>query len=234
MNGKKILIVEDEINLASLVAKVLLEEDYAVDVLHDGKQGYQQILQGQYDLVLLDRMLPNMTGLEICQKLREENITTKILMLTALDSPEDIVQGLDIGADDYLTKPFSIKVLLARIRTLLRRNNKEDADVTIDLKEGNLVLNRYSKNITRGDISILLTPTEYKLLEYMLQNKHKVLSRVELLENVWGIDFDMGTNVVDVYMNYLRKKVDKGFEPKIIQTIIGMGYILKAEYEDKK
>lgn len=234
MNGKKILIVEDELNLASLVSKVLLEEGFSVDIAHDGKAGYQSVRKENYDLILLDRMLPEMTGLELCHKLRSENNPTKILMLTALDAPEDIVQGLDMGADDYLTKPFSIKVLSARIRNLLRRDAGNEPDITKELKEGNLRMDRYSKNVTRSESSILLTPTEYKLLEYMLLHKHKVLSRMELLEHVWGIDFDMGTNVVDVYMNYLRKKVDKGFEPKIIQTIIGMGYMLKADYEDQK
>ncbi|QES90047.1 response regulator transcription factor [Rhizosphaericola mali] len=232
MNGKKILIVEDELHLASLVSKVLLEEGFAVDIAYNGLQAYAQIQNGNYDLVLLDRMLPEMTGLDLCQKLRKEKNFIKILMLTALDSPEDIVQGLDIGADDYLTKPFSIKVLSARIRNLLRRDSKNDEETIKELREGTLLMDRYSKNVSRAEMSILLTPTEYKLLEYMLLNKHKVLSRMELLEHVWGIDFDMGTNVVDVYMNYLRKKVDKGFEPKIIQTIIGMGYMLKADYEN--
>lgn len=234
MNGKKILIVEDEVNVASLVSRVLTEEGALVDIAYDGQSGYDLLQTNSYDLVLLDRKLPTMSGLEMCRRLRKEKNPIKILMLTAMVTPDDIVNGLDTGADDYLTKPFNLKELQARIRSLLRRpNGREDAPRTI-LQVADLVLDRDARVVSRAGSPISLTVTEYKLLEFLLENRGKVISRKEILDSVWGIDFDLGTNVVDVYVNYLRKKIDKDYTPKLIQTVIGHGYMLKSEYEDTK
>lgn len=235
MNGKKILIVEDEVNLASLVSKLLKEEGAIVDIAYDGREGYDLLQTNQYDLMLLDRKLPKMSGLEVCRKLRLDNNNITILMLTAMVTPDDIVNGLDTGADDYLTKPFNINELRARIRSLLRRNNSIKQDNTPSkLEIADLIFDTDAKTVMRAGIPISLTVTEYKLLEFLLLNQGKVLSRMEILESVWGIDFDLGTNVVDVYVNYLRKKIDKEYTPKIIQTVIGRGYMLKSDYEDTK
>lgn len=228
------MIVEDEVNVASLVSRLLKEEDAIVDIAYDGKSGYDMLQSNQYDLVLLDRKLPLMSGLEVCRKLRAEKNPIKILMLTAMVTPDDIVNGLDTGADDYLTKPFNIKELQARIRSLLRRpSGREDAPQST-IQVADLILDKDAKTVTRGNNPISLTVTEYKLLEFLLLNMDKVISRTEILDSVWGIDFDLGTNVVDVYVNYLRKKVDKDYEPKLIQTVIGRGYMLKSEYADTK
>jgi len=232
MDGRKILIVEDEVNVASLVSRVLTEERAIVDIASDGPQAYDMLHANQYDLMLLDRKLPGMGGLELCRKLRGENNPIKIIMLTAMVTPEDIVDGLDMGADDYLTKPFNINELKARIRSLLRRHSGVVSTAPTSLKVTDLVLNTTAKTVTRAGKPISLTVTEYKLLEFLLQHRDKVISRKELLDTVWGIDFDLGTNVVDVYVNYLRKKIDKDYNPKLIQTVIGRGYMLQSDYAD--
>jgi DNA-binding response OmpR family regulator len=182
--------------------------------------------------MIMDIMLPGMNGMEICRKLRAQKITTPILMLTALGSTENIVSGLDSGADDYLVKPFNFAELLARMRTLFRRKPgeiDEEQDKNKLLTLADLQLNTDTKMVFRAGKEIPLTATEFRLTEYLLRNRTRVLSRMDILEYVWGVDFNMNTNVVDVYINYLRKKLDKDFEPKLIHTVVGMGYVLKAQ-----
>lgn len=228
----KILLVEDEAPLAGMLSKGLKEAGYEVSVAPDGLIGHDMALKNQFDVLILDIMLPGINGMQLCKELRRQQIDTPILMLTALGTTENIVAGLDSGADDYLVKPFQFAELEARLRVLSRRkllgNNNVQSDV---LQIGNLTLNTSTRSAELNGEPVNLTATEYRLLEFMLQNRGRVLSRMELLENVWGIDFNMSTNVVDVYVNYLRKKVDTNPAQKLIHTMIGMGYILK---EDKK
>ncbi len=222
----KILLVEDDPNIASMIRKGLAEAGYNVSIAPDGNIGYQMAIDHQYDLYILDIMLPGINGIELCRMLRKVKETQPILMLTALGTTENVVTGLDNGADDYLVKPFKFAELLARLRVLLRRT-PNSAEGTNVLKIANLTLNIDARIAMRDETPISLTSTEYRLLEYMLKNQRKVISRMDLLENVWGVDFNMTTNVVDVYVNYLRKKIDKDYEPKLINTVIGMGYIIK-------
>lgn len=228
----KILLVEDEAALAGMLSKGLKEAGYEVSVAPDGLIGHDMALKNQFDVLILDIMLPGINGMQLCKELRRQQIDTPILMLTALGTTENIVAGLDSGADDYLVKPFQFAELEARLRVLSRRkllgSNNVQSDV---LQIGNLTLNTSTRTAELNGEPVNLTATEYRLLEFMLQNRGRVLSRMELLENVWGIDFNMSTNVVDVYVNYLRKKVDTNPAQKLIHTMIGMGYILK---EDKK
>ena len=229
---KKILLVEDEVHVVSFIKKGLTEEGYEVSVALDGKTGLSLQQNNQFDLVILDIMLPEMNGLEVCREIRKTNTQIPILFLTALGTSENIVLGLESGADDYLVKPFKFIELLARIKTLLRRTEsfspsipeiQEDYIYKID----DLILNDFSKTVTRNGETISLTTTEFKLLLNFLQNINKVLSRGEILDNVWGVNFDMGTNVVDVYVNYLRKKIDSNSSNKLIHNVIGMGYVMK-------
>lgn len=222
----KILLVEDDPSIASMISKGLSEAGYSVSIAPDGNIGYQMAVDNQYELFILDIMLPGMNGLELCRLLRKSKIFKPVLMLTALGTTDNVVTGLDTGADDYMMKPFKFAELLARLRALLRRagNGLTDAN---SLKIANLTLNTDARIAERGAVEISLTSTEYRLLEYMLKNQKRVISRIDLLEHVWGVDFNMTTNVVDVYVNYLRKKIDKDFEPKLIHTVIGMGYIMK-------
>lgn len=228
----KILLVEDEAALAGMLSKGLKEAGYEVSVAPDGLIGHEMAFKNQFDVLVLDIMLPGMNGMQLCKELRRQQVDTPILMLTALGTTENIVAGLDSGADDYLVKPFHFAELEARLRTLARRkssgNNNGPTDV---LQIGNLILNTSTRTAKLNGEQVNLTATEYRLLEFMLQNRGRVLSRMELLENVWGIDFNMSTNVVDVYVNYLRKKIDTNPAQKLIHTMIGMGYILK---DDKK
>lgn len=229
---KKILLIEDEANVVNLLKRGLEEDGYDISVAMDGKSGYEMAGRHNFDVLVIDIMLPGMNGLEICRNLREQNITTPILMLTALGSTENIVTGLDSGADDYLVKPFNFAELQARLRTLLRRkqnnNGSEPANNNI-LSIADLQLNPDTKTVSRAGKEVILTATEFRLTEYLLRNKNRVLSRMDILEYVWGVDFNMNTNVVDVYINYLRKKIDKDFEPKLIHTVVGMGYVLKIQ-----
>jgi DNA-binding response OmpR family regulator len=228
----KILLVEDEAALAGMLSKGLKEAGYEVSVAPDGLIGHDMAVKNQFDVLILDIMLPGMNGMQLCKELRRQQIDTPILMLTALGTTENIVAGLDSGADDYLIKPFQFAELEARLRTLGRRKLLGSSNGPTDvLQIGNLSLNTSTRSATLNGEPVNLTATEYRLLEFMLQNRGRVLSRMELLENVWGIDFNMSTNVVDVYVNYLRKKVDTNPAQKLIHTMIGMGYILK---EDKK
>ncbi|MFB9053675.1 response regulator transcription factor [Formosa undariae] len=224
---KNILIVEDEYNVATFIKKGLEEVGYNACIAYDGETCIELLLQKEIDLILLDVILPGMNGYEIASKIKGLGfITIPIIFLSALGSTDNIVKGLDTGADDYLTKPFKFKELLARIRAVARRKNIKVPDGSL-LKIADLELNNDTKIVKRDHTEIKLTSTEFRLLEYLLKNKNKVLSRVDILEHVWDISFNMGTNVVDVYVNYLRNKIDKKFTPKLIQTVVGMGYILK-------
>jgi two-component system, OmpR family, copper resistance phosphate regulon response regulator CusR len=232
--GKKILLVEDEIHVASFILKGLTEEGFEVSTALDGTTGLQMAVAGSYDVILLDIMLPGLSGLEVCSRLRDAGLKVPVLLLTALGTAENVVVGLDKGADDYLVKPFKFIELLARIRSLLRRVDMQGQPVATESDIyvfEDLELNDYSKRVTRNDTPILLTSTEYRLLLLFLRNRNRVLSRADILEEVWGIDFNMGTNVVDVYVNYLRKKLDSAGGGKLIHTVIGMGYVLKRENE---
>ncbi|GAA4760355.1 MULTISPECIES: response regulator transcription factor [Flavobacterium] len=231
---KKILLVEDEAHVVSFIKKGLTEEGFEVSVAFDGKTGLQLALENNFDLVILDIMLPEMNGLEVCKSIRSKNQTIPILFLTALGTSENIVLGLENGADDYLVKPFKFIELVARIKTLLRRSSgqtisQNDENITSDhlYTFNTLKINDYTKTVTLENEEVSLTSTEYKLLLHLLKNKNKVLSRMDILEAVWGVDYDLGTNVVDVYINYLRKKVDTKSDDKIIHTVIGMGYVLR-------
>lgn len=223
----KILLVEDEPSVATLINKGLTENGYSITVAPDGYIGYTIAKEHEFDIIILDIMVPGMNGIEVCKRLREDKIITPILFLTALGTTENIVTGLNSGGDDYLVKPFKFAELEARLRSLNRRRTRtiQDDDV---FYIGDIAVNLNAKLVQLHDTPINLTSTEYRLLEYFIKNKNKVLSRLEILENVWGIDFNMGTNVVDVYINYLRKKIDKATDHKYIQTIVGMGYMLKV------
>lgn len=228
---KKILLVEDEMHVVSFIKKGLTEEGFDVTVAFDGNTGLQLFYDNQFDLIILDIMLPDKNGLEVCKDVRKVNNNIPVLFLTALGTSENIVLGLETGADDYLVKPFKFIELLARIRTLLRRT--ETGAIIPEIQEehiyrfADLEVNDYSKEVIRDHKPVSLTSTEYKLLLYFIKNKNKVLSRTDILEEVWGVNFDIGTNVVDVYVNYLRKKIDAYADQKLIHTVIGMGYVLK-------
>lgn len=222
----KILLVEDEPSVANLINKGLTEQGHSVTVAPDGLLGLEMGSQSIFDVMIVDIMLPNMSGMEVCKQLRQRNILTPILFLTALGTTENIVAGLNTGADDYLVKPFKFAELEARLKSLYRRRQllvQEEESI----QTGHLSVNLHSKIVTWNQEPINLTSTEFRLLEYLLKNRNRVVSRIEILEHVWGIDFNMGTNVVDVYVNYLRKKIDKDPAQKLIQTVIGMGYMLK-------
>ncbi len=220
----RILIVEDEKKVASFIKKGLVEESYAVDVAYDGEEGLFLAENNEYDLVILDVMLPKKTGLEILKELRGGNIQTPVMMLTAKDSVSDKVKGLDFGCDDYLTKPFAFDELLARIRALMRRGTKEKS---VQLKVADLVMDLSTRKVTRAGQDIDLTSKEYALLEYFVRNKGRILTRTNIAEHVWDYNFDSFTNVIDVYINYLRNKIDKDFPHKLIHTVRGVGYTLK-------
>ncbi|MCX8104673.1 MAG: response regulator transcription factor [Ignavibacterium album] len=220
----RILVVEDEKKVASFIKKGLEEEYYSVDVAFDGKEGLKLALSEEYDLIILDLMLPFKDGLSILKELRSEKIFTPVLILTARDTIQDIVTGLDSGADDYLAKPFSFEELLARIRALLRRNSVDKNNI---LKAGDLKLDTQAHKAYRNDIEIQLTAKEYAILEYLMRNKNRVVSRTKISEHIYEFHFDPETNVIDVYINKLRNKVDKGFEKTIIHTVRGVGYLIK-------
>jgi two-component system copper resistance phosphate regulon response regulator CusR len=231
---KQILLVEDEVNVISFIKKGLTEDGYELSVALDGDNGLKMALSFQYDLIILDIMLPGKNGLEICEAIRKEKQAVPILFLTALGTAENVVIGLDKGADDYLIKPFKFIELQARVKSLLRRSNYtvSHADLNEDVYSiSDLTLNDTTKTVTRGDETVSVTATEYRLLLMFLKNKNRVLSRVDILDKVWDVNFDMGTNVVDVYVNYLRKKIEKGNYSKLIHTIVGMGYVLKETNE---
>ncbi len=219
-----ILVVEDEKKVASFIKRGLEEEDFDVDVAHDGEAGVQAAQQHNYDLILMDIMLPQKDGLSAIKDLREKGITTPILCLTAKDSVENIVAGLDIGSDDYLTKPFAFAELVARVRALIRRGSQ---DRGAELFFADLRLDPVGHKVWRSNMEIELTSKEYALLEYFMRNPNQVLTRAMIAENVWDYTFDSFTNIIDVYVNYLRKKIDRDFEKKLIHTVRGVGYVLK-------
>ena len=222
----KLLIVEDEPNLLSIIRKGLAEKNYDVSAALDGATALQLIEENTFDVIVLDVMLPDINGIEICRRLRAAGNFVPILMLTALDSSANIVAGLNAGADDYMSKPFKFGELEARINALARRATIEHKPVEV-LEVDDLVIDKKSKTVTRGGVDIPLTAKEFRLLYYLAKNQGIILSREKILDNVWNINFDMNTNVVDVYINYLRKKVDKPYETKLIHTIKGLGYIMR-------
>jgi DNA-binding response OmpR family regulator len=224
----KLLVVEDERRLAEVLETGLREAGYLVEVAHDGERGTTLALRGDYDLVLLDVMLPRRTGMEVCRELRRRRVDTAILMLTARTALEDKVQGLDCGADDYLTKPFEFPELLARIRSLLRRSARSRSRV---LAVADLEVDTDTREVRRGGELISLTAKEYALLEYLAYNAGRVVTRDQILTHVWPSDYEGYSNTIDVFIRYLRRKVDEGREPKLIQTVHRVGYSLRAPGE---
>ena len=224
----RILLVEDDKKVASFIRKGLEEEGYAVDVAAEGEAGLFMGLDRLHDLIILDVMLPKKPGFQVLRELRQAKVATPVLMLTARDTVEDKVQGLDAGADDYLTKPFVFAELLARVRALLRRRAEARSP---RLQVADLVLDPATRSVTRGVQPITLTNREFALLEYLMRNAGRVLTRTAITEHVWDYDFDSGTNVIDVYVNYLRKKIDAGHEPKLLHTVRGAGYVLRESHE---
>ncbi len=222
----RVLVIEDETKVGSFIKRALEEESYAVDLCEDGAQGLDMALSGSYDLIMIDLMLPGLPGLEVLTRLRKEKIQTPVLILTAQSKVDQRVKGLDAGADDYLTKPFAIDELLARVRALLRRGPTESSGI---LQIDDLMLNPATREVTRGGQRIDLTVKEYALLEYFMRHSGRVLTRPMISDHVWNQDFDTFTNVIDVYVNYLRNKIDRGRARKLIHTIRGSGYMLKAD-----
>lgn len=224
---ERILLVEDEIKIADTLKLGLSENGYEVEAAYDGNIGLKLFETRPFDLVVLDINLPGMNGYELCKRIRAKNAQVPVIMLTALTSLNDKIEGYDAGADDYIIKPFEFRELLMKIRVLLKRTSSHQVPVGSVLKAADLEMNLDSKEVRRGDTVINLTAKEFQLLEYLLRNKNRVVSRVDIAMNVWDIDFDTNTNVIDVYINYVRNKVDKKFEQKLIHTQVGMGYILK-------
>lgn len=222
----KILLVEDEVKTVQSIRQGLEEHQWEVDVAYDGAMGYQLATRSAYALIISDIILPGLNGLELCRKLRAANVVTPILMLTALGTTDDKIMGLDAGADDYLVKPFEFRELMARVRALTRRSTGNVPSTNL-LKIADLELNPDTKQVTRAGKDITLTAKEFQLLEYFLRHQGRVISKVELAEKFWDVTFDTGTNIIEVYINFLRKKIDKEFEPKILHTQIGMGYVVK-------
>lgn len=230
-------MVEDEPAVVSVISRGLTESGYEVSVAPDGLLGLDMARNNDFGLIILDVMLPGKNGIEVCRQLRAEEMQVPILMLTALGTTENVVMGLDSGADDYLTKPFKFQELEARIRSLLRRRQGNGGGPAPaegnTLRMADLELNTDTRQASRNGRVMMLTATEYRLLEYLMRNPRKVLSRVAILEHVWGIDFNMNTKVVDVYINYLRKKINKTPEPELIHTVVGHGYMLKETLTDE-
>ena len=222
----RLLVVEDEKKVASFIGKGLEEEGYAVDLASDGKEGLEMALDGVHDLIVLDMNLPGLDGLSVLQELRKKKATTPVMLLTVRATIEDKVLGLDSGADDYLTKPFAFQELVARVRALLRRRADTEAPL---LQVADLTLDPARRVVSRGNEKIELTPKEFALLDYFMRNPGRVLTRTMIAEHVWDYDFDSTTNVIDVYVNYLRKKIDADREQQLIQTVRGVGYMLGAE-----
>ena len=226
MQGGKILIIEDETKVAAFIKDGLEESGYTADIAYDGMIGKSLALTDDYDLIILDINLPVLNGFQLCSAIRESNNAVPILMLTALSRMEDKLQGFELGADDYLPKPFEFKELLARIKALLKRSQQAPS-ISGNIRIANLEINRDAKTATRAENIIDLSSKEYNLLEYLALNKGKVISRNELLEKVWGAKQGISSNVVDVYVNFLRNKMDAGFTPQLIHTRVGLGYVLK-------
>mgnify|MGYP002777725393 CR=1 FL=1 len=230
MTHRKILIIEDDRRIAQNISRSLQAEGYAAEVAYEGYNGRQLAIQQPFDLVILDINLPGLNGFEVCRNIREAKPTLPIIMLTALGEIEDKVEGLERGADDYLVKPFDLRELNARIAACLRRSSlmtkPQDDEI---LQTADLIVNVTTKAVLRGGVSIELTAKEFGLLECLMRNRGRVVSKMDLAEQVWNLNFDPGTNVVEVYINYLRKKIDKDFPVKLIHTRPGLGYVLKEE-----
>ncbi|HYH57429.1 MAG TPA: response regulator transcription factor [Anseongella sp.] len=223
----KILLVEDEPSVASFIKKGLEEQQHEVMLTYDGETALQLLEGNSWDIIVLDVILPRLSGLEVCRIIRENlSLSTPVLMLTALGSTDNIVKGLETGADDYLVKPFKFKELLARLKALVRRRDGETAPVK-RLVFADIEMDMDKKTVTRAGRPVVLTSREFLLLEYFMKNPNRVISRTEILENVWEINFDLGSNVIDVYISYLRNKIDKEFEHRLIHTKVGMGYIMQ-------
>ena len=227
MQERKVLLVEDEKKIADTLKLGLSENGYYVEVAYDGNLGLKLYEAHSFDLLVLDINVPGINGYELCKIVRSRNTQIPIIMLTAFSSLQDKIEGYDAGADDYIIKPFEFKELLMKIRVLLKRTTNQTVPTGNILKASDLEINLESKEVKRGSTPVSLTAKEFQLLEYLMRNKNRVVSRADIAINVWDIDFDTNTNVIDVYINYLRNKVDKPFEKKLIQTQVGMGYILK-------
>lgn len=227
MDEIRILLVEDEPKIANTLKKGLSENGYWVDLAYDGLIGKRLFHSNEYDLVILDINLPGLNGYELCRQIRNHNQQVPVLMLTALNTTDDKVEGFDAGADDYMIKPFEFKELLVRIRALLKRSLTQQVPSGNLLRVGDLEMNLDSKEVKRDGQKITLTAKEFQLLEYLMRNRNRVVSRADIAVSVWDIDFDTKTNVIDVYVNYLRNKIDRNFSHKLIHTQVGMGYILK-------
>lgn len=224
----KILIVEDEQGIASFLEKGLGEQGHETMTAYDGELALRLASRYEFDVILLDLIIPKVNGLDVCRKLRSElNYGNTIIMLTALSTTDDIVEGLNLGADDYLVKPVKFRELVARLNAISRRTEQKSSTDTLEI--GDLKMDLDRMEVMRSDTPIKLTAREFNLLKYLLINKNRVVSRVDILENVWEVNFDLGTNVIDVYINYLRKKIDKSFDSKLLHTVVGMGYIMKEE-----
>jgi DNA-binding response OmpR family regulator len=228
VSDMKILVVEDEPKLASFVRKGLEEQSCEVDVAYDGQVGRTMAMNNLYDVIIMDINLPKMNGFDVVHSIRQEKNRTPVLMLTAMGSVDDKLTGFEAGADDYLVKPFEFRELMARLRALTKRNTEAGTQSNV-LTVADLELDLNEKIARRGAKRIELTAKEFGLLEYLMRNRGRVVSRVDIAEKVWDIHFDTGTNVIDVYVNFLRKKIDKDFPRKLIHTVIGMGYMLKEE-----
>jgi two-component system, OmpR family, copper resistance phosphate regulon response regulator CusR len=225
---RKILIVEDEKKIADTLKMGLMENGFYVEVAYDGKIGYQLLTSRSFDMVILDINLPGMNGYDLCKAIRYRNMNMLVIMLTSMSSLDDKIEGYDAGADDYLVKPFEFRELMLKMRALLKRTPGQDVPVGNLLRAGDLEMNLDNKEVHRAGKKIKLTAKEFQLLEYLMRNKNRVVSRADLAINVWDVDFNTNTNVIDVYISYVRNKVDKDFDTKLIQTHVGMGYILKT------
>ena len=227
----RILVVEDEKKINDIIVKTLKQEKYGVDSCFDGEEALDYIFSVEYDIILLDIMLPKRDGFEVLKSIRKKGIKTPVLFLTARDEIEDRVKGLDLGADDYLVKPFAFEELLARIRVLLRKNSGSGEDTGNVLKIANLTVDCNKHEVFRDDVLIKLSAKEFSILEYMIRNRGRVVSKEKIEEHVWDFDYEGGSNIVEVYIKFLRKKIDNDFSPKLIHTIRRVGYILKVENE---
>ena len=225
----RILVVEDEPGVAQFIRQGLTEAGYAVDVAREGREGLEYTFAADYDVIVLDIMLPKMNGLEVLREIRNQGVKTPVLLLTARDGVDDRVRGLDTGADDYLVKPFAFPELLARIRALLRRPPLQAGTV---LKMADLEMDAATREVRRAGKAIDLSPREFSLLELLLRHPNQVLTRTQIIEHVWNFNFYSDMNVVDVYIGYLRRKIDRDFEPSLIQTIWGVGYRMSADKEE--
>ena len=227
----RILVVEDEKKINDIIVKTLKQEKYGVDSCFDGEEALDYIFSVEYDIILLDIMLPKRNGFEVMESMRKKGIKTPVLFLTARDQIEDRVKGLDLGADDYLVKPFAFEELLARIRVVLRKNSVSGEDSGNILKIANLTVDCNKHEVFRDEISIKLSAKEFSILEYMMRNKGRVVSKEKIEEHVWDFAYEGGSNIVEVYIKFLRKKIDNDFSPKLIHTIRRVGYVLKVENE---